>query len=448
MMKLRDDIQNFKQNTSEPIHELLLQYFYRSLDSVNKGIADQLVQGGIMLQPFEVASFLLDGMARVNQAWYTKEDQVSPLCFRLTQGQLDKEKERDQNIKKMLSQMEDLQEHMKGKCEVFRAEGGSFSDNFKSGWNQGRNHRRNEEGFHPHYQPRVGNQVNKGIADQLVQGGIMLQPFEVASFLLDGMARVNQAWYTKEDQVSPLCFRLTQGQLDKEKERDQNIKKMLSQMEDLQEHMKGKCEVFRAEGGSFSDNFKSGWNQGRNHRRNEEGFHPHYQPRVGNQGSADLLKGMRDDFSSLNSKVNSHANAIKMLKGQLNLISAQLTTTMPKENEEQELAVITRSGKKLSINLPLVEALLEMPGYGKFMKELVTKKRILDYEMIEVPYSCSAIMTKELITKREDPGAFTIPCTIGMLQFAKALCDLGASINLDSYAIYKELGLGKPRQLP
>jgi len=146
MMKLRDDIQNFKQKASEPIHEswirykrslrkcpthglpseLLLQYFYRSLDSVNKGIADQLVQGGIMLQPFEVASFLLDGMARVNQAWYTKEDQVSPLCFRLTQEQLDKEKERDENIKKMLSQMEDLQEHMKGNCEVFRAEGVLF----------------------------------------------------------------------------------------------------------------------------------------------------------------------------------------------------------------------------------------------------------------------------------------------------------------------------------
>uniref|UniRef100_M1DH21 Integrase core domain containing protein n=1 Tax=Solanum tuberosum TaxID=4113 RepID=M1DH21_SOLTU len=59
---------------------------------------------------------------------------------------------------------------------------------------------------------------------------------------------------------------------------------MLSQMEDLQEHMKGSYELFRAEGGSFFDNFKSGGNQGRNHRRNEEGFHPYYQPRVGNQG--------------------------------------------------------------------------------------------------------------------------------------------------------------------
>ncbi|XP_049381256.1 uncharacterized protein LOC125845766 [Solanum stenotomum] len=54
-------------------------------------------------------------------------------------------------------------------------------------------------------------------------------------------------------------------------------------------------------------------------------------------------------------------------------------------------------------------------------------------------------MSKELIKKEEDPGAFTILCTIGMLQFANALCDLGASINLMPYAIYKQLGLGEPK---
>ncbi|KAK4709688.1 hypothetical protein R3W88_004201 [Solanum pinnatisectum] len=32
-----------------------------------------------------------------------------------------------------------------------------------------------------------------------------------------------------------------------------------------------------------------------------------------------------------------------------------------------------------------------------------------------------------------------------MLQFSKALCDLGASINLMPYAIYKQLGLGESK---
>ncbi|KAK4721409.1 hypothetical protein R3W88_011642 [Solanum pinnatisectum] len=235
---------------------------------------------------------------------------------------------------------------------------------------------------------------------------------------------------------------------------------------------------------------------------------------------------MKDDVSSLNSKVNSHADAIKILKGKLSLLSAQLKPKMMMEDDDRGLAVVTRSRKvaignvmgnedaqnheedkgmeeqellihqsitkepqkeveqhvpipkvihslpkipppfpqrlmkknedekfkkflsvfkTLSINLPLVEALLEMPGYATFMKELVTKKRSLDFETTEISHRCSAIMTKELITKREDLGAFTIPCTIHMLQFAKALCDLGASINLMPYAIYKQLGLGEPK---
>ncbi|XP_075097941.1 uncharacterized protein LOC142175258 [Nicotiana tabacum] len=47
--------------------------------------------------------------------------------------------------------------------------------------------------------------------------------------------------------------------------------------------------------------------------------------------------------------------------------------------------------------------------------------------------------------KLEDLGAFTITCTIGSVEFAKALCDVGASINLMPYSVFKSLGIGKPR---
>ncbi|XP_049406066.1 uncharacterized protein LOC125869653 [Solanum stenotomum] len=106
---------------------------------------------------------------------------------------------------------------------------------------------------------------------------------------------------------------------------------------------------------------------------------------------------------------------------------------LKKRNENEKFKKFLSVFKKLSINLPLVEALLEMSGYAKFMKKLVIKKRSLDYETIEVPHNCIPIMIKELKTKREDPGAFTIPCTIG------------ASFNLMPYAIYKQLGLGEPK---
>ncbi|XP_070055458.1 uncharacterized protein [Nicotiana tomentosiformis] len=47
--------------------------------------------------------------------------------------------------------------------------------------------------------------------------------------------------------------------------------------------------------------------------------------------------------------------------------------------------------------------------------------------------------------KLEDPGAFTIPCTIESADFAKALYDLGTSINSMPYSVFKTLGIGQPR---
>ena len=86
--------------------------------------------------------------------------------------------------------------------------------------------------------------------------------------------------------------------------------------------------------------------------------------------------------------------------------------------------------KQLSIYVPLVEALEQMLGYAKFMKDLVTKKRSVTFEDDDRLQNRSAIATRSLIQKKEDHGAFTIPCTIGLLHFAKALFDLGEIINL------------------
>lgn len=44
-------------------------------------------------------------------------------------------------------------------------------------------------------------------------------------------------------------FRFTQEQVDKEKETDENIKKLLFQNGLLQEHMKGTCWVFHVKEG-------------------------------------------------------------------------------------------------------------------------------------------------------------------------------------------------------
>ncbi|XP_070009640.1 uncharacterized protein [Nicotiana sylvestris] len=85
-----------------------------------------------------------------------------------------------------------------------------------------------------------------------------------------------------------------------------------------------------------------------------------------------------------------------------------------------------------------------MVGYAKFMKELVTKKHSMDCETINMTHQVSAIV-HSMAPKLEDPSAFTIPGTIESADFAKALCDLGASINFMPYIVFKTLGIGKPR---
>ncbi|XP_069152682.1 uncharacterized protein [Solanum lycopersicum] len=101
--------------------------------------------------------------------------------------------------------------------------------------------------------------------------------------------------------------------------------------------------------------------------------------------------------------------------------------------------------KKLSINVTLIEALEQMPGYAKFMKYMFTKKRLVSFKDNEIIQHCSAITTRSLVQKKEDSGAFTIPSTIGLLHFVKGLYDLGASINLMSLYSYKKLVLGDPK---
>ena len=96
--------------------------------------------------------------------------------------------------------------------------------------------------------------------------------------------------------------------------------------------------------------------------------------------------------------------------------------------------------KKLEITIPFSEVLQQIPSYAKFLKELITKKRkYLEEETIEVQGNCSVVLQRSLPPKLQDPGSFTIPCTIGELDVGKALIDLGASINLMPLSMFKKI---------
>ncbi|KAL8492420.1 hypothetical protein ACS0TY_023852 [Phlomoides rotata] len=71
------------------------------------------------------------------------------------------------------------------------------------------------------------------------------------------------------------------------------------------------------------------------------------------------------------------------------------------------------------------------------------KRRIGEYETVTLTEECSAILQAKLPQKLKDPGSFTLPCKIGKDGNYRALCDLGASINLMPLSLFKTLGLGE-----
>ncbi|XP_070004680.1 uncharacterized protein [Nicotiana sylvestris] len=101
--------------------------------------------------------------------------------------------------------------------------------------------------------------------------------------------------------------------------------------------------------------------------------------------------------------------------------------------------------KQLSVNIPFVEAFQEMPGFAKYLKDLITKKKTTKNEVVNVTHQVCSIIATTTVQNKEDLGAFTIPCTIGARDFARSLCDNGARINLIPLAIYKQARLGMPR---
>ncbi|KAL4291207.1 hypothetical protein GQ457_14G000160 [Hibiscus cannabinus] len=102
--------------------------------------------------------------------------------------------------------------------------------------------------------------------------------------------------------------------------------------------------------------------------------------------------------------------------------------------------------KQVHINLPLVEALQQMPNYAKFLKDMVTRKRrIEEFETAAATETCMALMHNKVPAKKTDPGSFTIKCFIGHNYPIKALCDPGESINLMPKSVFRRLGIGEAK---
>ncbi|CAN6544134.1 unnamed protein product [Malus baccata var. baccata] len=111
-----------------------------------------------------------------------------------------------------------------------------------------------------------------------------------------------------------------------------------------------------------------------------------------------------------------------------------------KEEAERDILEIFR---KVQVNIPLLDAIKQVPRYAKLLKELcTTRKRMSTKEVVKVGENVSAILQRKLPPKCKNPGSFTIHCVIGNTRFESAMLDLGASINVIPYSIYASMNLG------
>ena len=98
----------------------------------------------------------------------------------------------------------------------------------------------------------------------------------------------------------------------------------------------------------------------------------------------------------------------------------------------------------MKVNIPLLDMIKQVPTYAKFLKDLCTLKRGFNVNK-------KAFLTEQVIAiiecktpvKYKDLGCPTISINIGGTCVEKAPLDLGASVNLLPYSMYKKLVLGE-----
>ena len=100
--------------------------------------------------------------------------------------------------------------------------------------------------------------------------------------------------------------------------------------------------------------------------------------------------------------------------------------------------------RQVKVNIPLLDMIKQVATYAKFLKDMCTVKRGLNVDKKAfLTEQVSSIIHCKTPVKYKDPGCLNISVNIRGTCVEKALLDLGASVNLLPYLMYKQLGLGE-----
>nr|GEU86462.1 reverse transcriptase domain-containing protein [Tanacetum cinerariifolium] len=98
--------------------------------------------------------------------------------------------------------------------------------------------------------------------------------------------------------------------------------------------------------------------------------------------------------------------------------------------------------KDMSFEISFADALILMPKFASTLKALIgNKEKLSEMARTSLNKHCFAVLLKKLPKKLGDPDKFLIPCDFPGVAECLALADLGASINLMPFSVWKILSL-------
>nr|GFB75039.1 reverse transcriptase domain-containing protein [Tanacetum cinerariifolium] len=113
-----------------------------------------------------------------------------------------------------------------------------------------------------------------------------------------------------------------------------------------------------------------------------------------------------------------------------------------RERAKDQIEKFYQIFKDMSFKISFADALMLMPKFASTLKALIrNKEKLSEIARTLLNEHCYAVLLKKLPEKLGDLGKFLIPYDFSGMAECLALADLGASINLMPYSVWKRLSL-------
>ncbi|XP_047264469.1 uncharacterized protein LOC124896741 [Capsicum annuum] len=374
MLQLHDEIMNFRQLNGKPLYEvwarfnrkimhypnhevsekMLLQIFYWALDPLNKTMVDNESGGSLMKLTYHEASNLLAEVTKQNRGCHTLDTEVpkgSPTTFVINKEQRNKDKEREKNMAKIMTQLDLLMKLVM--VEPIKAVNVMASKAYD-------------------------DEEAKNLEEEIWYLAYYLGSSRPTYKRQDGNngGSINPDKYKIKDVLTRILMKVEEVEGENVCEKEPNVEPM---------NVKTKVVVESKESPMTS--------------QSEE-----YE-----KESVEMVEELVK-----NDKLQDHVLPSMQ-------VPPLFTKRLKRKEENDKLKKFMTKLSNFSINIPQLESIQDILEYAKLMKKLMSKKKLVGGDPIEVTHGCSAIMSNEM-AKKKDLGLNThIPISMKVLMAERSI---------------------------